>query len=263
MKIKTKLQINAILSVVLVLIIIYTIFTTSQQVNKATDKNRLIDKITGSTVDLRTLTYEYLLSHEERPKTQWELKYNSLGEILKSREFGKPEEKVILNSVRKNLEDIKPIFSQLTTNYESQNASKELGERLSSQILVKSYSMISDGFRLAELIRTERAAIQQRASSLTALFVIILAIIIITSLFFNMHAAKLIKKLTQTIDRISKGEFDVGIDSKLKESKDEIGDLSRAFDRTIVSLKLAMKQTSPELKKQLGEKEVKEKMKVK
>ncbi len=56
-----------------------------------------------------------------------------------------------------------------------------------------------------------------------------------------------IKNLTEVIDEISRGKLDAEIDENIKQSKDETGALARAFERTIVSLKLAMK-----LKKENG-----------
>ena len=51
-----------------------------------------------------------------------------------------------------------------------------------------------------------------------------------------------IVKLTKNLESISKGNLDITIDSKLKEREDEIGALTRAFDRTLVSLKISMKR---------------------
>ena len=56
-----------------------------------------------------------------------------------------------------------------------------------------------------------------------------------------------IRKLTEVIDEISRGRLDVEIDESIKKSPDETGALARAFERTIVSLKLAM-----QLKKENG-----------
>ncbi|MBI5635764.1 HAMP domain-containing protein [Candidatus Micrarchaeota archaeon] len=50
-----------------------------------------------------------------------------------------------------------------------------------------------------------------------------------------------IESITQTIEDISKGKLDTRIDPKLLKRDDELGELARAFDRTIVSLKLSMK----------------------
>ncbi|MFH1590346.1 MAG: HAMP domain-containing protein [archaeon] len=55
------------------------------------------------------------------------------------------------------------------------------------------------------------------------------------------RVTKPLESLTHTIDRISKGDLTAHADVS---SDDEIGDLSKAFDRTVVSLKLAMKKLS-------------------
>ncbi|HLG24575.1 MAG TPA: methyl-accepting chemotaxis protein [Candidatus Nanoarchaeia archaeon] len=49
-----------------------------------------------------------------------------------------------------------------------------------------------------------------------------------------------ISELSNVVESISKGNIETDISQKLKNSKSEIGRLAQAFDRTIVSLKLAM-----------------------
>src|SRR3989344_2591356 len=70
-------------------------------------------------------------------------------------------------------------------------------------------------------------------------------IIALMSIMFGLYLSRFIstpiQQLTKTIEDISMGKLDTEI--KGKERKDEIGDLARAFERTIVSLKLAMKKT--------------------
>lgn len=68
------------------------------------------------------------------------------------------------------------------------------------------------------------------------------AILIVRSVFAP------IDELTRVVSAISKGDMRSELNPRLKESEDEIGKLARAFDRTLVSLKLAMKETAPELK---------------
>ncbi len=87
--------------------------------------------------------------------------------------------------------------------------------------------------------------------SLAATATIIAILIAVIATFLATSITTPIKKLTQTINEISTGNLVAEIDPELKESKDEIGELARAFDRTFVSLKLAMRLTSPALKKQL------------
>ena len=62
-----------------------------------------------------------------------------------------------------------------------------------------------------------------------------------------MDIVTALEGITGVIEKISKGELTVEIVGK--ERNDEIGALARAFDRTIVSLKLAMLRTGIESKK--------------
>jgi nitrogen fixation/metabolism regulation signal transduction histidine kinase len=60
------------------------------------------------------------------------------------------------------------------------------------------------------------------------------------SVAFANYITTPIKRLTKAIEEISTGNTNVQITDKDRE--DEIGDLARAFDRTMVSLKLAMRK---------------------
>lgn len=59
--------------------------------------------------------------------------------------------------------------------------------------------------------------------------------------FSHILVNKPIRALTKVATDISVGKLDATIDQKILDSQDEIGELARAFDRTLVSLKLAMK----------------------
>ena len=85
----------------------------------------------------------------------------------------------------------------------------------------------------------------------SALFFVLL--VVLAGLVISNSIIAPVEKLTSSVDEISKGNLNVELEESLKESHDEIGELARAFDRTLVSLKLAMKQSAPELKKQSEE----------
>jgi len=85
---------------------------------------------------------------------------------------------------------------------------------------------------------------------LLSVFIIIICVILFSFLISRL-ISKPLEKLTETIEDISRGKLDVKVEGK--ERNDEIGDLARAFDRTLVSLKLAMKQTAPAMKKEMDE----------
>ncbi|OGG11989.1 hypothetical protein A2Z00_02065 [Candidatus Gottesmanbacteria bacterium RBG_13_45_10] len=70
----------------------------------------------------------------------------------------------------------------------------------------------------------------------------LLAVVIISTYITRFLILIPIQQLTKVVNDISTGKLDSKIDPRLLESKGEIGDLARAFDRTVVSLKLAMRE---------------------
>jgi len=75
------------------------------------------------------------------------------------------------------------------------------------------------------------------------LWSITLVIVIIIGFFISKSISSPIRKLTSNVDDISKGKLEIEIEPSLKESEDEIGELANAFDRVLVSLKLAVQKT--------------------
>jgi PAS domain-containing protein len=69
------------------------------------------------------------------------------------------------------------------------------------------------------------------------------------------HVSLPIRELQRVIAAISRGNLDTTIDDELLERNDEIGGLAQAFDRTLTSLKLAMRRTAPELEEEIADRE--------
>lgn len=79
-----------------------------------------------------------------------------------------------------------------------------------------------------------------------AILIALLAVGVASFLIFLFisRAFRPLVVLTDIINEISQGNTNVTIDPSLKTSRNEIGKLAQAFDRTIVSLKLAMNKSS-------------------
>ena len=118
MKIKTKLQITTVVSLIVALVIGSILFFSARQVNEAIKKEMATDEIIRGLFELNILTNEYLMHHEERAKTQWQLKHDSIKRRLEEVEVKSPEKMVLLKRIRESHMDIKNIFSEMVSNYE-------------------------------------------------------------------------------------------------------------------------------------------------
>jgi len=94
-------------------------------------------------------------------------------------------------------------------------------------------------------------AINKSGNIIIGVGVFIGIMILFLAVFLARSIAGPIKKLTKTIDNISKGELNEKVDPELVKSKDELGDLAKAFERTVTSLKLAMRKNADESNKKI------------
>ena len=240
MKIKTKLQITTVVSLIVALVIGSILFFSARQVNEAIKKEMAVDEIIRGLFELNILTNEYLMHHEERAKTQWQLKHDSIKRLLEEVEVKSPEKMVLLKRIRESHMDIKNIFSEMVSNYEGYRdekggVSQELNEMLVGNLDTKSRSMVFDAYQLAKISSARLIASQQRAYFLVLLFALIMAAVVAAvSFLINRGVVKPIRKLHEETEIIGAGNLNYKVGTM---AKDEVGQLSRAFDRMTIELK--------------------------
>jgi len=243
MNIKNRLYVSAGISIILVVILFSLVLVTSGRIAEGNKKHELLDSVRGGIAELDLVTYDYLLHREERMEQQWNLKYNSLREIL-DEAAGEQE----LISIRADYAAIGGLFSQVTANNEGtqkliqEGASQEeidaaigLEERLVAQLLITSHSVITDASNLAEEAQAEVMGAQRLAANLTLVLMIILAITVTTSsLLVARSISKPLDELTKGAEIIGKGDLEHKVRVK---ARDELGKLATAFNNMTESLK--------------------------
>jgi PAS domain S-box-containing protein len=243
MKIKTRLQINTTLSIAIVLVIGLILFLAAQRVNEASERNKMANTIVKGMSEIETLTYEYVMYHEERAQMQWQLKHTSLGKLLTSVDFGNSKEQHFLNKLRQHRKYIKNVFDQMTQNYKnlkiiSQDRVSQfqsIEERLIGQLMVQSQAMISDAFQLSNLSRAAMKNSQRSAYLFITVFVGTLTVVIaLISYLLSRSIMAPIEKLHRGAQVIGTGDLDFQIDIV---TEDEIGLLSTTFNQMTEQLK--------------------------
>ena len=252
MKIKTKLLISVFIFIILVIALGFITYSGSQETNKRLKNAKTSNEIVRGLFELTLLRTDYLLYGEERAKVQWFLKYDSLGETIKKAEEEEEEERADLKDINQAYSELKPLFSELVNAQEMQPKNQEFEDRIKGQFLIKNQEILSTSQKLSNLDNTKATDAIEKNAVITISSLISITVLMLINLFILLRSViKPIGELTKVIDHISKGELDAEIKPELKQSKDELGDLANAFERTIVSLKVAMKLTAPELKKAL------------
>ncbi len=244
MRIRTRLQINVILAIVIAIALGSILFIAVKVLNEGSKRERIATEIVKGMAELKTITHEYLLYPGEQAHMQWQIKYNSLSKLLTGEQFKIPEEKIILDKIIYNHTRVKNTFVELVTIYEKeQGLSKgkkaitwELEDRLTALLLVSSQAMDSAAFQLHDAIQADLVTAQKIANLLIIAFLVILTVLIlITSLWINRSVVKPIAKFEKVIAIIGSGNLDYKAG---KATKDEIGQLSRAFKQMTEKLKI-------------------------
>ncbi len=243
MNIKTRLYMSAGISIILVVILLSLVLVTSGRIAKGSKKHELLDNVRVGVAELDILMYDYLLHREERMEQQWHSKYNSLAEILD--EAAKEE----LTSISTDYASLDDLFTKITErsqktqkliqegdSQEKIDASIALEERLVAHLLITSHSIFTGASIIAEEAQAEVMAFQRLSTILTLILMIILAIVVTTSsLIVARSISKPLYELAEGAEVIGKGNLKHKIDIK---SKDEIGELSTAFNKMTESLKV-------------------------
>ncbi len=244
MKIKTSLFLLSAVFIMLIAIIGSMLFFVFSQINKELADSQSVNQIVREVFELNIITDEYLAHHEERMEQQWQLQYSSLSkplEDLREKEL-LPEERLILETITTEHKELSSLFLQLQDNFANRqkltrenrpqseiDINLDLEERLATQSAMTSQKIKTEAFELS--IITEQKIIQvQRRAGLIVLFSIIgFAILSSFISFITIRAiTNPIDKLMEAIEIISKGNLRHKADIK---TKNEIGQLSRAFDQ--------------------------------
>jgi len=115
MKIRSKLLAIAVMPVTVLLVAGTILFLISVETDRAHVKRDMTDAFSDMNSNLIVLAYEYALSREERPKTQWTIQHEALRAHIKEmlKIFTKREEIELINEAYLNCENAGRLFGEL------------------------------------------------------------------------------------------------------------------------------------------------------
>ncbi|MDI6729026.1 MAG: HAMP domain-containing protein [Thermodesulfovibrionales bacterium] len=261
MKIKTKLQIIIIFTIVVFTTIILLNLWWQKQADLLNKKEELVRELSFFVFERAQVRDEYLMYGEKRSKVQWFLMHKKLQELLDKMSgiFTDKDEKAILNSFTGFHNKTGKLFEQLIRHDESiagsDAASRELRERLVSQMMVSAHSQYLEGLKLQNIIG-RKAEYQHEllhlygniAYGFLAVLIITFAVILIRAITHPLA------KLQEGTKIIANGNLDYKVGTN---AKDEIGQLSRAFDAMTENLK-TITASRDELNREIEERKLAE-----
>lgn len=235
MTISTRLKIAALLPIGAAALVLLVISLFSRTLEDTRERNVTAARIINEVHELSTLAYSYLLVHNERSQQQFMLRHTSISALLDTLSPVKGEQQYLLRSIRKNHGTVRSTFLKLVESYErlphgrNSALSGEAEQRLAGHLSVRLKEMSSDAFRLSTLIIQDMHTTQRAFNTLISLLSVATAAVV------SLILAGMTRSVIQSIEKLRKGAEIIGtgdLDHRTGlTGSDEIGQLSRAFDR--------------------------------
>lgn len=247
------MYLSSVISIILMGLLLTGILFTSQKVAKQEQRHKLADTIQLTVSELRVLANEYSLHQEKRMEEQWYLRYNSTFELLTAATAADTEDDEIINQIKVDYKALDGLFKEIVANYKERETlvqdqdslknigiNAEHGNRITSQLLIKSQTVFANSVRYAEKA-SARADNARKTSRDLIIFLTVMNLLnlLTMTIIVSRNITRSVNKLAKGAEIIGKGNLEHQIDIT---SKDEIGDLARAFDRMRVSVKILMEE---------------------
>ena len=256
MKIRTQIIISIIVSALVIAVIGALLFSNFQRLEVASENERLVDDIVIGSYSLSDLQNDYLLNPNDRARLQWDEKNNVLQDDFSKLRITDPVQKITLTGILESYQQLDALFSKIVLSQESTssaNAAQTDPQQIQlrwSSLAMQTQGMIFDSSRLSNLIKEDTSRIQQENNWLIVFMIsVLLLVILLNYVIVNRHILRSLDSLQKGTGIIGSGNLDYSLD---ESSKDELGDLSRAFNRMTVNLK-AVTASRADLEQEVAE----------
>jgi PAS domain S-box-containing protein len=254
MQIKKRLQINVAVSVLVALVICLVLLLSLYRLNKANNSAKISDEIVSSVLERVTFRNDYIRNNTARAKEQWFIKHAQIGGLLKaaSENFQGAEDRANITALLEDHESIGNIFRAIASNREkrglhpsSADLSREVEDRLLSQLNMRVYEVVLHSRKLLESSREARDSALRLAGS----GIISVLLILIVAALFNSRAMG--RAITDRVQRLREGATVIGagnLDHRIDvKGDDEFADLSNAFNAMAAKLRLSYRDLESEI----------------
>ena len=240
MRIKNKIRMLAIFPIILALVVAGTLFIAASRIETAQGQRRAAQGMVQDVFELDILAHRYLYLSGlggERPKQQWLSRYTALAGQLEDMIVRSVEHQGILDQMRADHEQIGRNFGELVNVLEKLEKAtgddarflEDQSQNHVRQLLSKSESFRS---RVSTLAASSQAAARETQGTAN---LVVLILVVATVILLVVVSGPIARSITGPIARLHDAAEVIGagnLDHPIAmDTEDEIGELSRAFDR--------------------------------
>ena len=247
MKIGSKERLVTSMGLAAIGIIAAMIWWTYSDVENANRQRRVTSEIGRGLAELRLVTFEYHLYHNERARVQWDAVSDRVDRLMANARFREPAQTEILAGLRENRVAGRRLFAALTAargadreDAPLDDASRRFETQLLGQLLTYQQENFTDASRLNNFATERIIDAQQRLMMvILAGLTLIASVIVGASWLLRRGVLAPIAGLQRAAREVAAGNWNFRLGMG---GDDEIGDLSRNFDAMTQSLRDAFAQ---------------------
>ncbi len=241
MKIRTQFMITMCLFGALLIVVAASVIITSRQAERADRQENIAEGIAQGASELSYLANDYLIYRESQQLRRWQSRFASFTARAAGLSVDNLEQQVLVRNIQTNQKRLKEVFDSVASGLGSQirnpggTLNAEFLQVAWSRLAVQSQALVSDASRLSQMLRAQAEELKQ--INLTIIF----AMIGLFGFYFLVNSMMIQRRILKSLRTLQSGTAAVGsgnLEFSLEEGKDdEIGDLSRAFNRMTINLK--------------------------
>jgi PAS domain S-box-containing protein len=233
MKIKTKLQIVAVMPVAVFFAAMAVQFVLSVNIDSIRAQEAIVAALAREVSDLTSLTYEYGITRGERARIQWTAQYGYLEAHLNEAAalFNAPDKKKALDDIRQNVDDAGKRFSALK-EFDAKKRSAErfygLRNNLVNSLILVLQEILPLADKLHDMNKAEADRLGRYTNRVTLFLVFTLILCMPPVLYF------IVRRITSPIEALHDGMRIIAsgnLQHRIRvDSTDEVGVLSLGFN---------------------------------
>jgi signal transduction histidine kinase/HAMP domain-containing protein len=256
MKIRTQFIITMLLFGIILVVIAASAVITNQKVEKASEQEKIANDIAQGASELSYLANDYLVYRESQQLKRWQSRFALFSAQVAALSADTPDQQALIANIKANQNRLKEVFHSVASARPGGprgrgTALDSAAHQVSwSRMAVQTQGLVSDASRLSQLLR-------QRMDRLIHTRSVLLYVIVgLFGLFLLVSYMLTYRRVLRSMSTLQAGAAIIGsgnLDFTMEERKrDEIGDLSRAFNRMTSDLK-AVTASKTDLEREVTE----------
>lgn len=239
MRIKTQFVLTMFLFGLVLVAVFISAVITNHMVDNAYKQHQITDNIVKGAGELSYLSNDYVIYREDQQMERWYARFELFTDEVSKLQTDKPDQQVLVSNIKENTQRLKNVFDGVVSDIGNLSSNIDMNLEFLhvswSRMAVQSLTLISDASYLSQSIinRINRL----RTIHITTMFALMGMFgiyLFINYLIMQKRVLKGIANLQAGTAVIGSGDLDFTIEER---ANDEIGDLSRAFNRMTASLK--------------------------